>query len=146
MSLPTLDEMGKYLAQPEITNTITAISSVVIAVFTFLVWKVYRRLTWFTGAMERHSDQQRRMVAKQQKIPIVLWDKTIHDWPEDGDHGQRDQVKYIAVGVAPGRRRYRGWRRALKVWDRLLDKYPEMPVLPVTKTKRARQVRKGDAK
>lgn len=40
---------------PVVTNVIMILLTAIIALFTYLVWKVYERIAWLTGAMERQS-------------------------------------------------------------------------------------------
>lgn len=124
----------RWLAKPDVTDWM-------LLVLTFFIYRLNKRLTWFTGAMERHSDQNRRMNAIAGKIPVIYWDNTIHPWPDCGQHGERDYVSYITVGVAPGGRKYRGFRRLLKWLDKFLGKYPPPPVLPNVKSEIPRKTR-----
>ena len=39
-----------------VTDWIMAVLTLIIAFFTFLVWKVYDRIAWLTGAMGSHSE------------------------------------------------------------------------------------------
>jgi len=61
------------------------ILTLIIALLTFLLWKVYERIAWLTGAMETHSDLMLRIEAKrginEQPIKLVWWDPTIADPP-----------------------------------------------------------------
>ena len=56
-----------------------------IALFTYLVWKVYERIAWLTGAMETHSELMLRIEAcrgvRDEPIKLLWWDPTIEDPP-----------------------------------------------------------------
>jgi len=69
------------------TNNLTAVSTGIIALFTFLVWRSYRNIEFFTGAMARHSRDSFRLEVMrwnaqdgQQRQPIALtwFDKSVH--------------------------------------------------------------------
>jgi len=46
-----------------IANWIIVLLTLVIAFFTFLIFLVYERIEWLTGAMESHSDMMLRLEA-----------------------------------------------------------------------------------
>ena len=70
------------------TNWIMIFLTLVIALFTYLVWKVYERIAWITGAMETHSDLMLRIEARRgingEPIKLVWWDPTIQPLPRNG--------------------------------------------------------------
>jgi len=89
----------------------------VLAILTgMLVWigfinvRIARRITWFTGATERHSDQMRQMKAHDLGIEMIWWDKTMPDangtFPFDGEHGQKVRLDRIYIGI-PVEKRYK---------------------------------------
>lgn len=83
------------------TNWIMIGLTLIIAFFTYLVWKVYERIAWLTGAMESHSNIMLRIEAKRgisnQPIKLVWWDPTIEPPPVKGDHGQEIDLNTIYV-------------------------------------------------
>ncbi len=78
---------------------IMAFLTLVIAFFTFLVWKVYERMEWLTGAMETHSDLMLRIEARRgikgEPIKLVWWDPTIEKTPTKKEHGQEIDLSTI---------------------------------------------------
>jgi hypothetical protein len=71
---------------PVITDWIVAFLTLVIAVLTYLVWKVYERIARLTGAMESHSDIMLRIEAMRgapegKPIELVWWDPSIEEPP-----------------------------------------------------------------
>ncbi len=98
-----------------------------IVFFTLLNILIMRRLRWLTGAMERHSDQQRQLAARNAIPPIemIWWDKTIGGpFPHEGEHLDPNQLGRMYIGVPEIYRRYRGWRRIKKWWRQ----YKGMPL------------------
>jgi hypothetical protein len=71
----------------------------VIACFTFLVWKVYERMAWLTGAMETHSDIMLRIEARRginnEPIKLVWWDPTLENIPTQKRHGEEIDLSTI---------------------------------------------------
>ena len=80
---------------------IMAFLTLVIAFFTFLVWKVYERMAWLTGAMETHSDFMLRIEARRgingQPIKLLWWDPTIAKTPTKIEHGQEIDLSTIYI-------------------------------------------------
>ena len=78
-----------------LTDWILVFLTFVIAIFTFLVWKVYERIAWLTGAMESHSDLMLRINAARgingKPIDLVWWDPTIADAPVTKEHEKRNR-------------------------------------------------------
>jgi|GEM_PF-3310640 len=119
---------------------IATIATVVIAVFTALVWKINRRMEWLTGAMESHSALMLRMEAEKKEIEIEWWDPSIEDFPREGKHQEPCKIKKIYVAIQPNLRKYqsdsmcyqlglfvRDFREKLQTcWDDFLEgKRPE---------------------
>ncbi len=44
-------------------NWVLVFLTFVLVLLTYLVWKVYERIAWLTGAMETHSDLMLRIEA-----------------------------------------------------------------------------------
>ncbi len=85
-----------------ITDWIIAGLTLIIAVFTLLVWRVYRRIAWLTGSMETHSDLMLRLQALRggadgKPIELVWWDPTIEDAPGVREHGKPVDMKRIHI-------------------------------------------------
>ena len=80
---------------------IMAFFTIVIAFFTFLVWKVYERISWLTGAMETHSDLMLRIEARRgvngQPVRLVWWDPTIAIVPTKKEHGEEVDLSTIYI-------------------------------------------------
>lgn len=78
---------------------ILVILTLVIACFTYLVWKVYERIAWLTGAMETHSDLMLRIEALRgingAPIKLLWWDPTIQKVPTKKEHGQEIDLSTI---------------------------------------------------
>jgi hypothetical protein len=85
---------------------IATIATVVIAVFTALVWKINRRMEWLTGAMESHSALMLRMEAEKKEIEIEWWDPSIEDFPREGKHQEPCKIQKIYVAIQPNLRKY----------------------------------------
>ncbi len=97
----------------------------IIVLLTLLNFLIMRRIKWLTGAMERHSDQQRQLAARNTDPPIemVWWDKTVGGpFPHEGGHLDPIQLDRMYIGVPEIYRRYRGGRRIIKWWRRLRGK------------------------
>jgi hypothetical protein len=100
---------------------ITVIATLVIAFLTFLVWKVYERMAWLTGAMETHSDLMLRIEAQRgingEPIKLVWWDPTIGKTPTKKEHGQRIDLStiyvYLPLEMRQNKRTFRDKLKAL---------------------------------
>lgn len=66
-----------------------------IALFTFLTWRTYKRIEWFTGAFTSHSMLATRIAAHEQKIRMVWWDPTKEPVPRKPVHGEPVDVEPI---------------------------------------------------
>ena len=102
------------------TNWLLVILTLVIALFTYLVWKTYERIAWLTGAMESHSELMLRIEAKRgikdTPIKLVAWDPTIERPPIKREHGQEIEVDTIYFYLPPDQRRAKAkwWKRAVQ--------------------------------
>jgi hypothetical protein len=108
---------------PMITDWIIAVLTFVIALFTCLVWRAYRRIAWLTGSMETHSDLMLRLQALKgdadgKPIELVWWDPTIADPPGVREHGKPVDMKRIHIFLPPKLR----WKKPL--WKRLWTGQP----------------------
>jgi hypothetical protein len=101
-------------------NWLLVILTLVIALFTYLVWKTYERIAWLTGAMETHSELMLRVEAKRgingKPIKLVAWDPTIERLPVRREHGQEIEVDTIHFFLPLDQRRIKPpwWKRALE--------------------------------
>jgi hypothetical protein len=100
-----------------VANWIMAVLTLVIAFFTFLVWKVYERIAWLTGAIESHSDIMLRIEAKRgissQPIKLIAWDPTIEAPPINRQHGDEIDITTIYVNLPLSQRKNKPtwWKR-----------------------------------
>ena len=82
---------------------IIAIATIVMIVSTSMAnarsHAANERLNWLTGAMERHSDQQRQLAAMERGMKLIWWDPTIAPWPFDGEHGQPIKADEMYIGI-----------------------------------------------
>jgi hypothetical protein len=98
-----------YFSGPQrlmaIFGALTTASTALLALLTYLYWRSQRRVEWFTGAMERHSDQQRQIAANEAGLKLIWWDRTHPeangDFPFEGAHGQEFTPGPIYVGILP---------------------------------------------
>ena len=103
----------------DITNWLLIVLTAAIVILTWLNYWVVRRLKWLTGAMERHSDQQRQLAARDAGIKMLWWDKTIGGpFPHEGEHKQPVELDTMYIGIPETNRRYRGWRGGIRKWWR----------------------------
>jgi hypothetical protein len=52
-------------SEEQMANWLLVLLTLVITLFTYLVWKTYERIAWLTGAMETHSELMLRIEAKR---------------------------------------------------------------------------------
>jgi len=97
--------------------------TLLIAAFTMLVFLVYERIEWLTGAMETHSELMLRIEAKRgikngEPIDLVWWDPTIEERPAVAKHGEEVKLDRIYVYMPPELRQVRPtWRsRFNRIW------------------------------
>jgi hypothetical protein len=92
-----------------ITDWLMAFFTLIIVALTFLIWKVYERIAWLTGAMESHSDMLLRIEALRgidgKQIELVWWDPSIEDVPTLKEHGKPIELKRIYIYLPPKFRR-----------------------------------------
>lgn len=98
------------------------ILTLVIALFTVLVFLVYERIEWLTGAMETHSDLMLKIEARRgiqgQSIELIWWDPTIEAIPTSAAHGEPVKLERIYCAVPPRLRQVRPtWKaRFSRLW------------------------------
>lgn len=82
-------------------DDVTAFLTLVIAILTYLVWRVYIRIAWLTGAMETHSLLQVRLEASKavsqsgQPVKVVWWDPDVEKPPVVPEHNKEAQLDQI---------------------------------------------------
>jgi hypothetical protein len=91
----------------------------IIAFFTYLVWVLYDRIAWLTGAMESHSAILLRLEAARgvntEAVEVVWWDPTIERMPSTAVHGEPAKLERIYMAIPMRMRKH---RKSLK--DKLL--------------------------
>ena len=94
----------------KIAAIVAAVATGIMAWFAILTWRLQKRLTWWTGALESHSTVQLRLLAEKENKPVVWWDPSNDDpcrktWPENPSHKDAATVETVYVGLPPHRRR-----------------------------------------
>ena len=97
----TLDALFNWLAKPNPTDWLLVIFNGLLVLFSLLLYRVNKRLTWITGAMESHSDLTSKMLAKREGIPVIWWDPTVQEWPRQPKHGDQYQGKVMLTYLPP---------------------------------------------
>lgn len=87
-----------------ISASISAISTVVIAFLSYLLWRSGKRVEWFTGAMESHSEIQLAIAAKEAGIEVIWWDPTLEKNPTDRKHGEHRDISRVYFFLPPDER------------------------------------------
>ena len=107
-----------------ITDWIIAVLTLIIALFTYLVWRVYERIAWLTGAMESHSNLMLRIEALRgingKPLELIWWDPTIGPIPSVKEHGKPVDVTRIYIYLPPAlRSRQPTWQERICALFRL---------------------------
>ncbi len=98
-------------------TALVAFGTILLAFLTLLTVQTMRRIEWFTGAQERHSDQMRQLAAKEQGVKMIWWDKTEDgangQFPFDGRHNEVHELDVLYIGIPPEHRKVRptAWQR-----------------------------------
>jgi hypothetical protein len=79
----------------------SAIATIVIAAMTYQVWKINKRLVWFTGAMASNAQKSAMIAAKEAKIQPVWWDPSKAPWPKSGPHDTDVDLSKMYFGTRP---------------------------------------------
>ncbi len=93
--------------------------TLLLVLVTYVHARIMKRVEWFTGAMERHSDQMRQIMAKDANIEMYWWDKTETDagegFPFEGAHNEKHELEKIYIGVPLHKRKKQtpSWKRGL---------------------------------
>jgi len=98
---------GAILFSAEAVPVLQLIATLSLVVLAFFARRTTRRIEWFTGAMQRHSDQQRQIAAKQAGLKLIWWDpnESSGHFPEGGQHGEEFKLEEITVGLPPHQRK-----------------------------------------
>ena len=93
-----------------IANWIIVFLTLVIALFTILIFLVYERIEWLTGAIESHSDMMLRLEAIRvsrvgEPIEIIWWDPSVDSPPLKYDHESKLELGLIYRSVPPKHRK-----------------------------------------
>ena len=98
---------------------VIAALTLVIAIFTVLVFLVYERMEWLTGAMESHSALMLRIEAQKEAIPVIWWDPSEGNPPLECNHNDPAELNCIYVYVPPKHRRIKPklWNRMVRLFD-----------------------------
>lgn len=102
------------------TNELIALLTGVIALFTYLVWRCYRRIEWLTGSLESHSmialrlEVARTMTSSGQSVKIIWWDPDIGGAGAQPKHGDDATVNEVRIFLPPHLRQGRQgkWKKA----------------------------------
>ena len=86
---------------PTLANWALVVLTLIAVLLTYLVWKVYERIAWLTGAMETHSDLMLRIEAlrgiNNKPIELIWWDPTIAEPPIHIEHGKPVELNRIHI-------------------------------------------------
>lgn len=105
------------LDAPKITDWLSVLIMLLLVVLNFLVWRVNKRLTWLTGALESHSTWILRIEAMRgvngKPLKVIWWDPNREKPPFKGAHGIEAQPDDLYLYLPP---QYRSCPRGL--WAR----------------------------
>ncbi|MBN1625816.1 MAG: hypothetical protein JW944_04765 [Deltaproteobacteria bacterium] len=100
-------------------NWFMVVLTLVIAILSYLIWKVYYQIEWLTGAMESHSEIMLRIEAKRGinglPLKLIAWDPTIEPPPVKREHGQEIDFDTIYVYLPLSQRKNKpSWGKRIK--------------------------------
>lgn len=102
----------------------TAIATAIMAIFTVLVWRTYRRIEWWTGSMDSYSSLLLRIEASRgvgmgedkRPVELVWWDPNIGGRnPGVGLHNAPIDLRKIHIFLP------REFRQKASTWKRLVQ-------------------------
>lgn len=97
---------------PSITDWLNVIIAFLLLFLSILVWRLNRRVTWLTGALESHSALMLRIEAKRgiegKPIKVVWWDPNREKRPFKGAHGVEADLEKIYLYLPPEHRECKG--------------------------------------
>ena len=82
----------------------SAIATVVIAILSRSLWQSNKRVEWFTGALESHSEIQLAIAAKEAGMEVIWWDPNIAKVPTVRKHGEPRDLTRIYIYLPPNER------------------------------------------
>ena len=92
------------------TDFINIVLTFAILVIAWQGRRIANRVQWLTGAMQRHSDQQRQIAAKEAGIEMIWWDPNEGGrFPHKGEHGHVHHMKKIYIGIPEHLRKPGRW-------------------------------------
>ena len=101
----------------ELADWTLVILTAAIVGMTILNWQITARMKWLTGALERHSDQQRQIAAHNAGVRMRWWDKEIGgEFPHEGEHNQVHRLKLLYIGIPPHKRIKKSWWVRFRRW------------------------------
>ncbi len=110
------------------TDVLLAVFTAFIALFSYLVWRVYRRIEWWTGSMESYAARTLQIEAARGvpggpggprvPVPVIWWDPNVEPFPFTGSHFAPGNLERIYLGV-PLRHRQRKRTLMARLWRRL---------------------------
>lgn len=108
-------------ADPSITDWLNVLIAFLLLFLSILVWRLNRRVTWLTGALESHSTLMLRLEAKRgvegKPIKVVWWDPNREKPPFKGAHGVEAELEQIYLYLPPEHRECdRGFWRKVWAW------------------------------
>lgn len=108
-------------ADPNITDWLNVLIAFLLLFLSILVWRLNRRVTWLTGALESHSTLMLRLEAKRgvdgKPIKVVWWDPNREKLPFKGAHGVEAELEQIYLYLPPEHRECnRGFWRRVWAW------------------------------
>ena len=100
---------------------LVAILTGALAFLTYLNVRIMKSIEWFSGAMERHSDQMRQIAAQNAEIKLIWWDKTQAPdgrFPFEGRHNEEFKLERIFIGMPIEEREKQPGRLHKWIWGR----------------------------
>lgn len=104
---------------PKVVAWLDVLIAFLLVVLTFLIWRLNKRVSWLTGAMESHSTLMLRLEAKRgidgKPVRVVWWDPNREKVPFSGAHNVEADLETIYLYLPPEHRECsKGW------WSRLI--------------------------
>jgi len=87
---------------------VTTLSTLAIAFFAYQqssinkkIYELQDRLTWFTGAMESHSQIMLQLEAENYGKELIWWDPNYEKPPFPHKHGDKATVERVMIYIDP---------------------------------------------
>lgn len=108
-------------ADPSITDWLNGLVAFLLLFLNILVWRLSRRATWLTGALESHSTFMLRLEAKRgvdgKPIRVVWWDPNREKPLFTGAHGVEADLEQVYLYLPPEHRECnRGFWHRVWAW------------------------------